>query len=94
MPGKEYETFSPGEGVERVRQKFTWDAVARELEQGTAPLSWALAGARWKWLAGRILAALLLIVLMITRPQGLLGTRELSLDWVRRHWRRLREARS
>ena len=36
--------------------------VARELEQGTAPLSWALAGARWKWLAGRILAALLLIV--------------------------------
>jgi hypothetical protein len=36
--------------------------VARELEQGTAPLSWALAGARWKWLAGKILAALLLIV--------------------------------
>ena len=36
--------------------------VARELEQGTAPLSWSLAGARWKWLAGRILAALLLIV--------------------------------
>jgi hypothetical protein len=36
--------------------------VAQELEQGTAPISWALAGARWKWLAGRILAALLLIV--------------------------------
>ena len=36
--------------------------VARELEQGTAPLSWALVGARWKWLAGKILAALLLIV--------------------------------
>jgi len=36
--------------------------VARELEQGTAPLSWALAGARWKWLAGKVLAALLLIV--------------------------------
>ncbi len=36
--------------------------VARELEQGTAPLSWALAGARWKWLVGKILAALLLIV--------------------------------
>ncbi len=36
--------------------------VARELEEGTAPLSWALAGARWWWLAGKILAALLLIV--------------------------------
>ena len=36
--------------------------VAKEIEEGTAPLSWALAGARWKWLAGRILAALLLIV--------------------------------
>lgn len=36
--------------------------VARELEQGTAPLSWALVGARWKWLAGKVLAALLLIV--------------------------------
>ena len=36
--------------------------VAGELEQGTAPLSWALVGARWKWLAGKILAALLLIV--------------------------------
>jgi ABC-2 family transporter protein len=36
--------------------------VAREVEQGTAPLSWALAGARWKWLAGKVLAALLLIV--------------------------------
>jgi hypothetical protein len=36
--------------------------VAREIEQGTAPLSWALAGSRWKWLAGRLVAALLLIV--------------------------------
>jgi hypothetical protein len=36
--------------------------VAREIEQGTAPLSWALAGSRWKWLAGRLVATLLLIV--------------------------------
>jgi ABC-2 family transporter protein len=39
--------------------------VAREIEDGTAQLSWALAGARWKWLAGRILAALLLIVSLL-----------------------------
>ena len=36
--------------------------VAGEIEQGTAPLSWALAGARWKWLAGKLAAALVLIV--------------------------------
>jgi len=31
-----------------------------------------------------VIYALLLIVLMITRPQGLLGTRELTLPWLRR----------
>ncbi|HYM80479.1 MAG TPA: branched-chain amino acid ABC transporter permease [Candidatus Limnocylindria bacterium] len=31
-----------------------------------------------------VIYSLMLIVLMITRPQGLLGTRELSLDWLRR----------
>jgi branched-chain amino acid transport system permease protein len=31
-----------------------------------------------------VLYSLMLIVLMITRPQGLLGTRELSLGWFRR----------
>ena len=36
--------------------------VAGEIEQGTAPLSWALAGSRWKWLAGKLAAALVLIV--------------------------------
>jgi hypothetical protein len=36
--------------------------VARELEHGTAPLSWALAGSRRRWLAARIGAVLLLIV--------------------------------
>jgi hypothetical protein len=36
--------------------------VAREIEQGTAPLSWALAGSRWRWLLPRIAAITLLIV--------------------------------
>jgi sorbitol-specific phosphotransferase system component IIC len=36
--------------------------VARELEQGTAPLSWALAGSRRRWLAGKLLAVIILIV--------------------------------
>ena len=38
-----------------------------------------------------VIYALMLIVLMITRPQGLLGTRELSLTWL---MRRLRPAGS
>ncbi len=58
--------------------------VARELEQGTAPLSWALAGARWKWLAGRILAALLLIVPLLLiaglAADVLRGAREPGID--------------
>ena len=29
-----------------------------------------------------VIYSLMLIVLTITRPQGLLGTRELSLDWL------------
>ena len=36
--------------------------VAREIETGTAPLSWALAGSRSRWLLGKIGAVLLLIV--------------------------------
>lgn len=36
-----------------------------------------------------VIYALMLIILMITRPQGLLGTRELSLGWL---FRRKREA--
>ena len=36
--------------------------VAREIEQGTAPLSWSLSGSRRRWLLGKILAGLLLIV--------------------------------
>jgi hypothetical protein len=36
--------------------------VAREIENGTAPLSWALAGSRRNWLAARIGAMILLIV--------------------------------
>ena len=36
--------------------------VAKEIEQGTAPMSWALAGSRRRWLLGKILAAGLLIV--------------------------------
>ena len=31
-----------------------------------------------------VIYSLLLIVLMITRPQGLLGTRELRLPWAKR----------
>jgi branched-chain amino acid transport system permease protein len=38
-----------------------------------------------------VIYSLMLIVLMITRPQGLLGTRELSFDWLRRR-RPAREA--
>ena len=38
-----------------------------------------------------VIYSLMLIVLMITRPQGLLGTRELSLAWLRRR-RPAREA--
>jgi hypothetical protein len=36
--------------------------VARELEQGTAPLSWALSGSRRRWLLGKMLAGVVLIV--------------------------------
>jgi ABC-type transport system involved in multi-copper enzyme maturation permease subunit len=36
--------------------------VARELEQGTAPLSWALSGSRRRWLLGKVLTGVLLIV--------------------------------
>lgn len=36
--------------------------VAKEIEQGTAPLSWALVGSRRRWLFGKMLAATLLIV--------------------------------
>ena len=35
--------------------------VAREIEQGTAPLSWALAGSRRRWLLGKVLAGVLLL---------------------------------
>ncbi len=35
--------------------------VAREIEQGTAPLSWALSGSRRRWLLGKVLAGVLLI---------------------------------
>jgi len=37
-----------------------------------------------------VIYSLMLILLMILRPQGLLGTRELSLSWLRRR----REARA
>jgi hypothetical protein len=36
--------------------------VAREIENGTAPLSWALAGSRRRWLAARMGAIVLLLV--------------------------------
>jgi ABC-2 family transporter protein len=36
--------------------------VARELEQGTAPLSWSLSGSRRRWLTGKVLAGVLLLV--------------------------------
>ena len=36
--------------------------VAKELEEGTAPLSWALSGSRGRWLLGKVLASVLLIV--------------------------------
>ena len=35
--------------------------VAREIEQGTAPLSWALSGSRRRWLVGKVLAGVLLL---------------------------------
>jgi hypothetical protein len=36
--------------------------VAKEIEQGTAPLSWALCGSRRRWLLGKVLAGVLLLV--------------------------------
>jgi hypothetical protein len=36
--------------------------VAREVEQGTAPLSWALAGSRWRWLLAKMAAVTLLFI--------------------------------
>jgi ABC-type transport system involved in multi-copper enzyme maturation permease subunit len=36
--------------------------VAKEIEQGTAPLSWALVGSRRRWLLGKMFTAALLIV--------------------------------
>jgi len=35
--------------------------VAREIEQGTAPLSWALSGSRRRWLLGKVLTGVLLL---------------------------------
>jgi hypothetical protein len=35
--------------------------VAREIEQGTAPLSWALSGSRRRWLLGKVLAGVVLL---------------------------------
>ena len=35
--------------------------VAREIEQGTAPLSWALSGSRRRWLLGKVLAGVFLL---------------------------------
>ena len=35
--------------------------VAREIEGGTAPLSWALSGSRRRWLLGKVLAGVLLL---------------------------------
>ena len=39
--------------------------VAREIEQGTAPLSWSLSGSRRRWLLGKVLAGILLLVPMM-----------------------------
>ena len=36
--------------------------VAREIEQGTAPLSWALSGSRRRWFLGKVLAGVVLLV--------------------------------
>ncbi len=36
--------------------------VAKELEEGTAPLSWTLSGSRRRWLLGKVLASVVLIV--------------------------------
>lgn len=36
--------------------------VAREIEQGTAPLSWALSGSRRRWLLGKVLAGVVLLL--------------------------------
>ena len=36
--------------------------VARELETGTAPLSWSLAGSRFRWLLGKIVAVVVVMV--------------------------------
>jgi hypothetical protein len=35
--------------------------VAKEIEQGTAPLSWALSGSRRRWLLGKVLTGVLLL---------------------------------
>ncbi|HEX7491939.1 MAG TPA: ABC transporter permease [Candidatus Limnocylindrales bacterium] len=35
--------------------------VAKEIEQGTAPLSWALSGSRRRWLLGKVLAGVVLL---------------------------------
>ena len=36
--------------------------VAREIEHGTAPLSWSLSGSRRRWLFGKVLAGVVLLV--------------------------------
>jgi hypothetical protein len=36
--------------------------VAREIETGTAPLSWSLAGSRFRWLLGKIVAVVVVMV--------------------------------
>lgn len=40
--------------------------VAREIEGGTAPTVWALARSRSRWLAGRLLAPLTIVVLLLS----------------------------
>ncbi len=46
--------------------------VAREIEQGTAPLSWALAGSRSRWLLPRLVgtAAMLIAALAVVAAAG------------------------
>lgn len=39
--------------------------VGREIEAGTAPLAWSLAGSRERWLAGRLLRVALVVVVIL-----------------------------
>jgi hypothetical protein len=56
--------------------------VAHELETRTAETAWVLAGARWRWLAGLVVPAVVLLVVTV----GIVAGLTVLLEAARRPW--------